>query len=62
MNDTSNYTIKYKVYVSVWTNEHTQTGKTTSQMSENFRQRFGQEAPPKQTLRDGNINCLQQAP
>jgi hypothetical protein len=50
MSYTSNYTIKHKVYVSVWTHEHTQTGKTTIQMRENFQQRFGQEAPHKQTL------------
>jgi hypothetical protein len=34
MNDTSNYAVKHKVYVFVWTQEHTQTGKTTSQMGE----------------------------
>jgi hypothetical protein len=50
MCDTGNYTIEQRIVVSVWIHERPQTGKTMKEVRDDFQQRFGQEAPPKQTL------------
>ena len=46
----SNYATERRTAASVRTRGLTQTGQTANRARDDFQQRFGQAAPPKQTL------------
>jgi hypothetical protein len=48
--DASNYATERRTAASVRTHGRMPTGQTTNLARDDFQQRFGQEAPPKQTL------------